>query len=99
MDQVKKKMSEEMKKMVEKAFKKALEIADAFEKQEDLKNRTAKLPQNSQQFRGPRRKQLELIEELGRTSDDLMELGRNSFAVTPQMAQRLGDAMKKMNES
>jgi hypothetical protein len=100
MEQVKKKLNEDMKKLVEKGFKKALDnVLSISKKQEELRNRTARLPQNSQQFRDATQEQMELAEELARTADDLMELAKKTFAVNPQMAQHLGKAMKQMQGS
>ncbi len=100
MEQVKKKLNEDMKKLVEKGFKKALEnILTLSKKQEDLKNRIARLPQNSQQFRDATQEQLETAEELNQTLEDLMELAKKTFAIDPKMMQHLGQAMKKMQQA
>lgn len=100
MEQVKKKMSSDMQKMVQRAFQKALkETLDLSKRQEDLKNRVDKLPENSPQYREAMREQARLMEQLSQTGNELMELAKKTFAVNQQMAEHLGKAMKKMQES
>lgn len=100
MQAMKKKMSQEMKKQVERAFRKALDnLLSLSRQQEELKNRTSKLSPNSPQFRESMRQQAELSEQLQGAASDLMEMGKKSFAITPQMAQKFGDAFNRMNEA
>jgi len=100
MEQVKKKLNEDMQRMVQQAFRKALkETLELSKKQEDLKNRVAKLPEHSQQYRDALREQMRLMEQLNQTGNELMELAKKTFAVNKQMAEHLGKAMKQMQQS
>jgi hypothetical protein len=100
MESVKKKLNEDQERKVMQAFRKALDnILQLSKDQEQLKNEAAKLPPNSQQFRDMMERQADLGEELKNTANELMELGKKSFAVNPQMGQHIGEAMKKMRQS
>ena len=100
MQSVKKKMSEDQQRKTMQAFKKALDnLLKLSKEQEELKNETMDLPPNSQQFRDMMQQQANLMDELNSTANELMELGKKSFAVNPRMGQHIGDAMKKMSES
>ncbi|MCB2204928.1 DUF4175 family protein [bacterium] len=100
MEQVKKKMSQNMQQMVKRGFQKALkEVLEMSKKQEDLKNRVQNMPANSPQFREATREQMELMEQLNQTGNELMELAKKTFAVNQKMAKHLGQAMKKMEQS
>ena len=100
MQKVKKKLNQNMQQMVQRGFQKALkEVLEMSKKQEDLKNRVQQMPVNSPQFREATREQMELMEQLNQTGNELMELAKKTFAVNQQMAKHLGQAMKKMQES
>jgi uncharacterized protein DUF4175 len=100
MSQVKKKMNEDQKRMVQNALKKALENLIALsKKQERLKNETSKLPPNSQQFRNKMGEQMQVMEQLNKTANQLMELSKKSFNVSPEMVRHMGEAMKHMKKS
>lgn len=100
MEKVRKKLSENQERMVQQAFKRALDnVLDLSRKQENLRNTTASLPQNSQMFREMMQQQSELMDQLNNAANDLMELSKKSFSVTPEMGQHLGQAMRKMRES
>jgi hypothetical protein len=100
MEKVKKKLNQNMNQMVQRGFQKALkETLEMSKRQEDLKNRVQQMPVNSPQFREASREQMELMEQLNQTGNELMELAKKTFAVNPEMAKHLGEAMKKMQES
>ncbi len=100
MDQVKKKLQEDQDRMVQNAMKKALEnLLELSKKQERLKNDIARLPVNSQQFRDKMGEQQQIMEQLNQTANDMMELAKKSFNVSPEMARHMGDAMKNMQKS
>jgi hypothetical protein len=100
MEQVKKKLNEDQQRKLLQAFRKtADDVLELSRKQEKLKNETMNLPVNSQQFREMIREQAELMDELNNVADELMEMGKKSFAVSPQMGQHVGEAMKKMRQS
>lgn len=100
MQSVKKKLSEDQMRRTMQAFKKALDnLLKLSKDQERLKNETLALPPNSQQFRDMMQDQAGLMDDLNSTANELMELGKKSFAVSPQMGQHIGEAMKKMRQS
>ncbi len=100
MDQVKKKLRENQDRAVMNAFRKALQdVLQLSERQESLKNASADLPPNSQQFRQGEEEQQQISELLRRLADDLMKLSKKTFSVTPDMAQHIGRAMQQMQQS
>ncbi|MBL0174766.1 MAG: hypothetical protein IPP94_05800 [Ignavibacteria bacterium] len=100
MEKVKKKLNENQERMIQQAFKRALDnVLGLSKKQEQLRNETASLPPNSQVFREQLQEQAELMQELNTAANELLELGKKSFSVTPEMAMRMGSAMQKMRQS
>jgi hypothetical protein len=100
MSQLKKKLGEDQQKKVMEAFRKTLDdVLSLSKRQEQLKNETAALQQNSQQFREQMQQQAQLMEELNNAANELMELSKKTFAVSPKMGQHLGEAMKKMRQA
>ena len=100
MEQMKKKLSENMQKVVQKGFEKALkQLLDLSMQQEELKNRVAQLPVNSQQYRDATREQLRIGEQLNNTANELMELAKKTFAVNKKMGEHIGKAMKQMRDA
>lgn len=100
MDQVKKKMNEKMEREVLNAFRKALQdVLELSKRQEALKNESANLPPNSQQFREGEQAQQQLSEQLSKLANDLMKLSKKTFTVTPEMGKHIGNALKQMQQS
>lgn len=100
MEKVRKKLSENQERMVQQAFKKALDnVLGLSKKQEQLRNETAALQQNSQVFREKMQEQQQLMQQLNTAANELMELGKKSFSVSPEMGMHLGEAMRKMRQS
>ena len=75
------------------------DLLSLSKQQENLKNRTSNLDPSSQQVNEVTRKQAELMENLKKLIDRMIELSNKSFAVTPEMGRAVGKAMMKMNES
>ena len=67
--------------------------------QESLKNRTSALEPSSPQVNEVTRKQAELMDNLKKLIDRMIELSNKSFAVTPEMGRAAGKAMMNMNQS
>jgi len=67
--------------------------------QESLKNRTNSTEPSSQQVNEITRKQAELMDNLKKLIDRMIELSNKSFAVTPEMGRAVGKAMINMNQS
>ncbi len=100
MQQVRKKLNENQQRMIQQAFKRALDnVLDLSHKQEALRNETSSLPPNSQKFREMQQQQADLMDQLGAAANELMELAKKSFSVTPEMGMHLGEALKKMRQS
>lgn len=100
MKKVQKKMSEDQKRAIMQAFKKALEnVLTLSKKQEQMKQDIASLPVNSPQFREATQQQMDLMEQLSNTANDLMELAKKTFAVNEQMGRHIGEAMQKMKRA
>lgn len=79
-----------------KSMDNLLELSD---RQEQCKGGTQNLDPNSQRFRESAQQQNELQEDLARVANDLAELSRKTFAVTPEMGKEIGNAMQQMNRA
>lgn len=100
MQKVQKKLNENQQKMTQQALQKALDnVLELSKKQESLRNQSQRLQPSSQQFREMTQRQQQIGQELAQTANDIMELSKKSFAVTPKMGQHLGEALKKMSEA
>lgn len=97
MQAVKKKMQENGKREVLNKMKKSLkDLLDLSKRQEELKKKTDETQPNSQQFRDLAQQQQQLEEQMENIANQMMQLGQKSFAVTPEMAKEMGDAMQQM---
>lgn len=97
MQAVKKKMQENGKREVLNKMKKSLkDLLDLSKRQEELKKKTDETQPNSQQFRELAQEQKQLEEQMENIANQMMQLGQKSFAVTPEMAKEMGDAMQQM---
>lgn len=67
--------------------------------QESLRNATSTLPRNSPQIRDMAQRQQQLKDQLAQIMKKLMELSKETFAVTPAMGRAIGAASAHMNES
>jgi hypothetical protein len=68
-------------------------------KQESLKNKTQKLDLNSSQFNENAKQQNEIRDNLKKILEQMVELSKKTFAITPEMGKALGDAERNMNQS
>ncbi len=67
--------------------------------QELLKNNTQSIEPSSPRVNEITRKQAEMMENLKRVIDRMIELSNKSFAITPEMGRAVGKAMINMNNS
>jgi hypothetical protein len=67
--------------------------------QEDLKNKSTSLSANSSQFDENAEKQNNLERDMFKITSQLNELSKKTFAITPEMAKALGDALRHMQQS
>ncbi len=101
------KMKELKSKMDEKGMKEAIrqmqkainDMLKISENQEQIKNKTQSTDYNSTQFEQIIKEQAMINQALTNSLNNLIQLSQKSFAVTPEMAALLGDALRKMNET
>ena len=67
--------------------------------QEDLKNKSTDLSSNSTRFDENAEKQNNLERNMFKITSQLNELSKKTFAITPEMAKALGDAIRHMQQS
>ncbi|MCX8056438.1 MAG: hypothetical protein N3F03_02365 [Ignavibacteria bacterium] len=75
------------------------DLISLSKQQENLKNRTSSTEPSSPQVNEITRKQAELMENLKKLIDRMIELSNKTFAITPEMGRAVGKAMINMNES
>lgn len=94
--QMQQQSNQEAIRKMQKATQDMLELSN---KQEDLQQQTKSADYNSTRIPDIARSQQELAESMANVATALMELGRKSFSVTPEMAQDMGEALQNMNQS
>ncbi len=75
------------------------DLISLSKQQEALKNRTSSTEPSSPQVNEITRKQAEMMENLKKLIDRMIELSNKSFAITPEMGRAVGKAMMNMNQS
>lgn len=75
------------------------DLISLSKQQESLKNRTSVTEPSSPQVNEITRKQAEMMDNLKKLIDRMMELSNKSFAITPEMGKAVGKAMLNMNQS
>ncbi len=68
-------------------------------REEQLKNDSRQMEQNSPSFRQNAEEQMNVMRDLGTLGDRMSSLAQKTFAVTPEMGKALGDAMRSMSEA
>jgi len=97
MQNLKKEMNNKVAQEAMRKLKKAIDdMLKLSKEQEELKEKTQKCDYNSTQMPGLANKQAEISEAISNVASSLMELSQKSFAVTPQMAALMGEALKQM---
>ncbi|MFP4528089.1 MAG: DUF4175 family protein [Candidatus Kapaibacterium sp.] len=100
MQQMKQQMQSNQLQEAMKTLEKAItDILELSEKQEQLKSGTQDLDYNSTQLPEQAKKQGRLLEGLNNVAKTLAELGQKSFAITPQMAEQIGSALRSMQNA
>ncbi len=99
-----KKMKEDMKQnnnkeAIRKMQKAVSDVSELSKNQEKIKNQTQGLDPNSMQYKDVAKQQADNMSAMNAVLSSLFELSQKSFAVTPQMAKDLGDAMNAMQQS
>ena len=85
--------------MAEKFQKIMSDVLSLSKSQEDLRKETAGTPRNSQRVKDLAGHQQILKDQLTQIMNSMMELSRETFAVTPEMGKAMGKAFAEMNES
>lgn len=75
------------------------DLISLSKQQEALKNKTFSIEPSSPQVNEITRNQAELMDNLKRLIDRMIELSNKSFAVTPEMGRAVGKAILNMNQS
>lgn len=100
MQQAQKSLRDRQMKQIANQLRKQLEnVIELSKREEALKDETKQLDPNSQRFRENAQRQNEVMNDLGNVAEGLGEIGKKSFAVTPEMAREIGNAMSAMGES
>jgi len=100
MQAIQKKMQENGQRQVMNALKKGVQdLLELSRQEEALRKQTDKTSPNSSQFRDLARQQSQIQEQLANLTDQLMNLGKKSFAVTPEMGRELGEALTQMDKA
>ncbi|MCS7177404.1 MAG: DUF4175 family protein [Candidatus Kapabacteria bacterium] len=89
-------LTREVQRQLQKAMLDALELS---EQQEQLRERTQGVPAGSQRFAELARRQQELQQATAAVTERVMGVAQRSFAVTPQMARELGQALRSMQRA
>lgn len=89
-------LSKEALRQMQKAMNDMLELS---KKQEALKNKGNDLGTNSTQIPQMSIEQGALYDMLAGVANSMMQLSQKSFAVTPAMAQQLGNALQQMRQA
>ena len=100
MQQMQQQMRENEQRQVVNKMKKSLkDLLDLSKKQEELREQTDQATPNSPAFRDLARQQSELKQDMANLSNQMMQMGEQSSAVTPEMGRELGNAMREMGEA
>ncbi len=100
MQQVQQSLQENQMKQVVNELRKQLEnVVELSKQEEQLKEETKSLDPTSRRFREDAQKQDDIQSGLKSVNDKLGELGKKTFAVSPEMSKELGNAMRSMNEA
>lgn len=88
-----------IKEAIRKMQKSISDLLKLSNDQEKLKAKTKSMDYNSTQFKQLLSQQLNINQGLANTINNMMALAQKSFAVTPQMASQLGNAMQQMQNA
>ncbi len=74
-------------------------LLDISKEQEKLRDQSRNVMPHSAETRALSERQDNLMQQLGYTAQQLMQLSNKSFAVTPQMGRQMGDAYSQMQQA
>jgi len=97
MEQVQKSLHDKQSKQIVKEMKRQLQnLLELSQREESLKDESKGMDPNSQRFREGAQRQNEMQNDLGNVANNLAELAKKTFAVSPEMGKQIGDALKEM---
>ncbi len=100
MDALQQRMLQQQSQYVMNEMRKATNDLLALSKREEaLKQQSKNSAPNSTQLRENAEDQLQLMQDLNHVTNGLQELSKRSFAVTPEMAKAIGDALMRMQDA
>lgn len=74
-------------------------MIELSKRQEELKAESQQLDPNSQRFRDNAQQQMEVLGDLANVTNNLTNLSRKTFAITPEMGREIGRAMQQMSQA
>ncbi|MGQ9818316.1 MAG: DUF4175 family protein [Candidatus Kapaibacteriales bacterium] len=95
-EEINNKITKEALRKLQKALNDVLTVAND---QSILKQKTTQVDYNSTLIPELARQELSLSEAVANIANSLLELSQKSFAVTPEMARSLGEALSSMQEA
>jgi len=100
MKDIQKSMLDKQMKQVVNEFRKEIQnMVELSKRQESLKENTRNLDPNSQRFRSNTEEQSDLMNDLSNVANALGDLGKKTFAVTPEMGRELGNGLHEMSDA
>ncbi len=100
MKQVQNSLQSKQQQQIVNELKKQLDnVVELSKREEELKNQTQGLDPNSQRFRENTQQQSDIMQDLSNVANAMGELGKKTFAVSPEMGKELGNAMREMNDA
>ncbi len=100
LSETQKSMLQNQQKATVDALRKAQQnLLEISKEQESLRDKSAGIMPNSAESRTLSDKQNELMQQLGYTAQQMMQLSDKSFAVTPQMGRQIGEAYTQMQQA
>ena len=92
-------MKNQMQQAMNSLQKASQNLNQLSKNQEKLMNETKNMSPNSTKLPEIQRQQGDINEGLEQVARELLDLSEKSFAVTPEMGQKIGEAMSKMQQS
>jgi len=100
MEEVQKQLQDKQTKEIVNELRKQIQnTLELSKREEGLKEDTKSLDPNSQRFRETAQNQDEVRSNLNNVANKMSELGKKTFAVSPEMSRELGNAMKNMDQA
>ncbi|MCI0511958.1 hypothetical protein L0128_01935 [candidate division KSB1 bacterium] len=100
LQQIKQQMSQAQKQQVMEAFRRSThELLKLSKSQEEQMGLAEKLRTNNPKFNELAEQQLNLMQGLARTAEDLLALAQKTFFVTPEIGKALGKSMNQMKDA